>query len=240
MRFIFLALTLLLWGCSHTIDLRSAHFLTPMTSAEQWGGSFAVSASKPTKVTLIDDIGTNPPARTGVKINQDVNAGDILLFNHIGLDLKLAVLPSLEVALDNHTAGLKWQFLNHRKENTLLASLLAAYGTRTDTTNSNGNESKTKLATTRAGISVGYGYTNWVPYLSYIYDEYKARTDVQNSSGNFGTYEDSGRHHNYALGISTRGAGFSFAVEYNHLVMKWDTADHAYQNSVGVLIGAEW
>lgn len=234
------AAALLFSACSHTIDLRSAHFLTPMTSNEQWGGSLAVSASQPTKVTLVDNITANPPTRTGVKINEDVDPGDVLLFNYIGLDLRLAVLPGVEAVLDNHTFGLKWQFLNHQKDDAVLASVLAAYGTRDDETTSGSAESKTRLATYRGGLSVGYGFKGWAPYVSYVYDEYKARTEVQNSSGSFGPYEDTGKHHNYSVGLSTRGPGLNAALEYNYLVMRWNDGGEAYQDSVGVLLGVEW
>jgi hypothetical protein len=229
-------------ACSHSIDLRSAHFLTPTVSENQWDGSIALSGAKPTKVTLIDDISTTPPLRSGVKINDpsQANVDDLFLLNAVGFDFNLSLLPSLELAVDNYTYGLKWQLLNHRQPlGNIIASVLAAYGSKTQETDSNGAESKTKVTTSRAGLSIGYGMRYLSPYVSYIYEEHKADTDVTNAALAY-SYNDSGRHNNYSFGLTTMGKGLNFAVEYNYIEIDWETAAKAYQNDVGVRLGVEW
>lgn len=230
---------LLLNGCTHSIEMNSAHFLTPMTNDNQWGGSIAISAGKPTKVTLVQSIGSNPPTRTGIKINDDVSGSDMTVFEYIDADLKLSVFPSVEVTVDSEVVGVKWQFLNHRQSDVVLASALVGYGMRSNETSSGTANAKTELRTTRAGFSVGYGFAEWAPYASYIYDQHKTKTEVNNNAGKW-DYDDKGTHQNFSVGVSTRGQKLVAALEFNHLLLDWDGATKTSQNGVGLQLGYQW
>jgi hypothetical protein len=94
-----LVLFFFLSSCTHTIDLRTSHFLTPSVSETQWGGSVGFSGAQPSKITLVDDITTNPPLRTGVKINEDTTMSDVFMFSGFGFDFNLSPYTSLEAFL---------------------------------------------------------------------------------------------------------------------------------------------
>lgn len=217
----------------------------PVIAERQWGGHVAAVGTGLTKVTLINDIESNPPARTTLKVNEDVNVGDVLLINNLGLDAGLSVWQGVELFLDGSMGGFRWQFLNHgANENVWVGAIHGAYGERTASTSStnSGVESKatSKVKTSQAGISLGYKFRALVPYFSYIHEAAEVSTDVTNGAGHFGAYADNGTHENYSLGLSSFHQGFRYAIEYNVIHISWDRAARAYQNAAGVKLGFSW
>lgn len=233
-------ISILLFSCSHSIKIRSSYFLTPKTSEKQWGGSVGIAAAKPSVITLVDDVSTNPPLRNGVKINNpnDVNAAAVL---ESWLDINLAVLNSLELFYTDYVAGAKWQFLNHNAKQNWVASVMGGYGMKNTETTTNSNKSKTEISTTRAGLSLGYQATgSWVPYMSYIYQNHKTDTTVDNTFGAFGSYLDEGIHQNYALGIASTGPGLNAGLEYNYISMVWNGTSKGSEGVLGAMLNYAW
>lgn len=236
---VLLASGLIVSGCTHSIEMNSAHFITPMTNDNQWGGMVALSGAKPTTVMLVEGIGSNPPVRNGVKINDDINSTELILLEYLDVDLKLSVYPSVEVTVDSEVVGVKWQFLNHRQSDTVLASLLVGYGSRSKESSTGTAKAKTELQTTRTGVSVGYGFAEWAPYASFVYDQHKTKTEVNNNSGKF-NYDDKGTHQNISIGVSTRGQALAAALEFNHVMLDWDGAKKTSQDGIGIQLGYQW
>ena len=161
-----------------------------------------------TKVTVVKDINTNPPDRSAVEINKDADYGDLVLANNIGFDASLTLGKGVEFYLDSNLAGLRWQFLNNGNSNQVwTAAVLGAIGSKDKTTSqsdsTSSSEAKSDVDSSQVGLSVGYKFTGFVPYVSYIHETHKVSTTVTNSHGNFGPYEDNGVHDYYSIGIST-------------------------------------
>lgn len=233
-------ISILLFSCSHSIKIRSSYFLTPTTSEKQWGGSVGIAAAKPSVITLVDDVSTNPPLRNGVKINNpnDVNAAAVL---ESWLDINLSVINSLELFYTDYVAGAKWQFLNHNAKQNWVASVMGGYGMKNTETTTNSNKSKTEISTTRAGLSLGYQNSgSWVPYISYIYQNHKTDTTVDNTFGAFGSFLDEGIHQNYALGIASTGPGLNAGLEYNYISMVWNGTSKGSEGVLGAMLNYAW
>lgn len=231
---------LTLSSCSHSIKIRSSYFVTPTTSENQWGGSIGIAAAKPSVITLVDDVSTNPPVRNGVRINDasDVNA---VTFVDSWTDIKLSVLKSFEITYTDHVLGAKWQFLNHNAKEAWVASVVGGYGMKNTESSTSTGKYKTQLSTTRAGVSVGYKtIEGLLPYGSILYQKHNTDTTIDNSFGAFGSYLDEGIHYNYALGLSTSGKGFNFAVEYNYITMLWNDTSSGNHGVLGFMLGYEW
>ena len=79
----------------------------------------------------------------------------------------------------------------------------------------------------------------FAPYISVIQEQHDTKTEVDNSYGHFGVFENSGRHDYISIGVSTVGKGLKAALEYNYIQLKWDDVS-AKQNTFGILLGAEW
>ncbi|WP_374029114.1 hypothetical protein [Bdellovibrio bacteriovorus] len=241
---ILLLSVVVLSGCGHTINFRASHFAVPMTGEEQWSGHVAPVVASATKVNVINDITSNPPLRSEVRINEDITAGDLIYVTNIGLDASVNVLKGTDIILDNSLLGLRFQFLNHGvKENAWVAALHGAIGKRnvsTSETSGTTSDADSDVSSTQAGISLGYKYAFFVPYLSYIYESHDVSTKVTNSHGSFGPYDDKGVHQYYSLGVTTHGKGLRFAVEYNYINIKWDNSDNKSQNTLGLKVGFAW
>lgn len=227
-------------SCTHTIDIRSSHFLTPKTGDEQWSGSVSFSGSQPTKITLVDDISANPPVQDPININKNLSVSDIFIFTSMDLNFNISVYPSLELLINTSTYGLKWQFLNHgSSSDAWVASIMGAMGSSTSSQTSNADRSESTLNTSRYGVSVGHTFNYVLPYVSYINEQHKTTTQVNNSHGRFGDYKNTGRHEYLTVGLSTAKTGFKAALEYNMINILWDDVK-GYQNTVGLLLGFEW
>lgn len=232
---------LLAAGCTHTINLRSSHFAVPVVSEKQWSGYFEGVGTAVTKVTLVNDLTTNPPDRTDVKINADVDAADIFMVNNISVDAGVSIFPALELYFGGALTGLRWQFLNPGASvGTWVAALQGSYGSSNVSTTNGDAEAKSKVNTTQGGLSIGYITAQVVPYFSYIYENHSVTTDVTNTSGSFGPYSDSGLHKYYSLGISSYQRGFSYALEYSLIDISWDRSEHTSQNALGFKLGYAW
>lgn len=233
-------ISILLFSCSHSIKIRSSYFLTPTTSEKQWGGSAGIVTSEPSVITLVDDVNTNPPLRNGIKINDSSDVSSVLALE-TWVDWKLSVFNSIELFYTDYVAGAKWQFLNHNAKQNWVASVMGGYGMKNTETSSNSNKSKTELTTTRAGLSVGYQNPgSWVPYISYIYQNHKTDTTVDNSFGAFGSYLDEGIHQNYALGIASTGPGLNAGLEYNYISMVWNGTSKGSHSVLGAMLNYAW
>lgn len=244
-KHLFLVLPLLLTACTHTINFRASHFATPVVADKQWGGHIAAVGSGVTKVTVVNDVTTNPPARTSVDVNKDASVADMLGVTFFSLDASLHIWNGTEIYLDGPLLGFRYQFLNHGAgENVWVGALQGAYAQRTVSTSStNSNiESKadSKVTTSQAGISLGYKVSQIVPYFSFIYEAHEVTTNVTNGNGSFGPYPDKGNHQYYSLGLSSYERGFTYAVEYNMITISWDRSENAYQNAVGAKLGYAW
>lgn len=248
----FLALIFLvstLSACSHTIKFRASHFAIPITSEKQWGGQLAISGTSVTAVTLVNDYTSNPPVRDTVRINSstDLDVDDALFggaFSTLGLDGNLSLLNSLDLYLENSIFGLRWQFLNHGKsEETWVAALQLGVGNRSES-QSNDTSGTTasvasKIHTTQTGITVGYQFEKVVPYFSYVQERHAVTTDIDNIGGNF-SYNDSGTHECYAIGLTKKMKDLTYAFEYTHLNIDWNRAKKETQGAVGAKIGFAW
>lgn len=234
-------------GCSHTINFRASHFATPVTGENQWSGHVALVGAAATKITVVNDIETNPPNRDILKVNDDVDVADLFMLNSVGVDASLTVLKSLDITLDNSLFGLRYQFLNHGAgPQNWVASIQGAYGQR-DSSTSEGNsggttaEAKSKVTTSQAGLSLGYKLEKIVPYVSYIYESHEVKTDVTNTHGSFGPYNDKGIHQYYSIGLSSHGRGLVYGIEYSRLNIDWERAPTMEaQDALGLKIGFAW
>lgn len=238
---------MMLSACSHTINLRANHFASPVVADNQWGGHMAGAVTGNTTIALVNNFTSNPPIRTTVEVNKNIDATDLLMLNNIGFDASISFLPSLELYVDSSLYGLRWQFLNHGPTtDNIVASIQGAYGTKSKTSSesdSNGAvtaEAKSDVTTTQYGGSIGYRFAKVAPYLSYIRENHKVKTTVTNSGTTFGPYDDSGAHDYFSVGMTTVGQGFELALEYSMININWDRASKAYQNSFGAKIGFAW
>nr|WP_295905387.1 hypothetical protein [uncultured Bdellovibrio sp.] len=240
------ALLVLVSGCSHTINFRASHFAVPVTGENQWSGHIAGVGSAVTKITVVNDITSNPPTRSSLKVNEDVDVGDLMMINNIGVDASLTVFKATDITLDNSLFGLRYQFLNHGAgPQNWVASIQGAYGERTTSKSqdSGSSESKaeSKVKTAQAGLSLGYKLEKIVPYISYIYESNEVKTDVTNPHGSFGPYNDKGIHQYYSIGLTSYGKGIVYGIEYSRLSIDWDRANNIEgQDAMAVKLGFAW
>lgn len=240
-----LGLGSLLVSCTHTINFRANHFATPVTADQQWSGHASGVASGETKVTLVNDVTTTPPTRTNVAINQNFEVVDMMGFNNISADVRLNVWEGFEAFLDGSLLGLRFQFLNHgAKDNVWVAALHGAFADRTESTSKTSSgvasTASSKISTTQAGLSLGYKFTDVVPYVSYINENHSVVTNVVNGTTNYGPYNDKGVHDYTSVGLTSFKAGFHYAFEYSMINILWDRGEKAYQNAVGFKMGFAW
>lgn len=248
MKALFALSLLFLTACSHSISLRATHFAAPVVAESQWGGHAAVVAASQTRVTVIDDIATNPPTRTKVRINDDADVGDMFGANNIGFDASLSVYKGIEIYMDNFLWGARYQFLNHGSQTGVwVGAIQGAFGTKSESTDefsinhsTSQADAKSSITTSQAGISLGYKLQHVVPYFSYIYEAHKIETDVKNTHGTFGPYTNEGVHGYYSLGLSTYQRGFRIAAEYSYIDIKWKDSEQTGQGAFGIKAGFAW
>lgn len=247
MRFIFLlALLILFTSCSHTLEFRASHFATPVASSHPWQGLVSLVSAGNTKVTVINDITTNPPGRSRLAINESVSPSELLLVGHLGIDLSLGVLTGLDLFIENSLLGVRYQILNPGdQEDVWVGAIHGAFGEKNQSTvksqSNNESSAESKIITAQAGVSLGYRFSEWIPYFSYIHELNQVSTKVKNPNGTFGPYDDEGKHSYYSFGVtSPPQRGFSYAIEYNMIDISWDRADRAYQNAIGARLGYRW
>ena len=236
-------LAALLVGCgTHTIDFKATHFVTPLAGQETWQGHIAgVAPSAVTEVTLINDIKTNPPSRNTVNFNQDLDIGDILIFTHLGADAALTVSKGWDIVLDDSVFNLKYQFLNQEAQpHSWVASVQGGMGTYKKNTTDQTAEAKSNIKTTSAAFSVGYALEKAVPYISVLRQWHDVSTNVTNSNGSFGPFDDKGVHDSLAIGATSRERGFLWSIEYNFITMKWDRPAQGYHEVLGFRLGYAW
>lgn len=232
-------------SCTHTINFRSTHFASPVAGEQQWSGHLAAVGSAVTKVTVVNDIDSNPPARTSVEVNKEVSAGDLMGLSKISFDASLSVWSGTDIFVDGSLGGFRYQFLNHgTSDNVWVGAVHGAFGQRTVATSStsSGVESTadSKVTTSQAGISLGYKFPSVVPYFSYIHEAHEVSTMVKNGSGSFGAFLDNGTHEYYTLGFSSHGRGIAYALEYSMIDISWSRGERAYQNAAGAKVGFAW
>lgn len=233
-------------GCSHTLNFRASHFASPIVKEEQWSGHVAIVGSGVTKVTIIDDIESNPPLKNGVSLNNSVGVEDLFGVNFLGLDAGLTIFKGTEIYLDNSLIGARYQFLNHgASAQNWVASIQGAVGGRgSSTTSKNSNitiaEAKSEISTSQAGISLGYKLERIVPYLSYIYESHRVSTKVTNTHGEFGPYKDNGIHQYVSLGFMSHGRGLRYGIEYSFIFLDWENSDRASQEVIATKLGFAW
>lgn len=147
---------------------------------------------------------------------------------------------------DQLSIGARFQFLNHGAgPDTWVASIQGAIGQREDSTttgnSSSTSEAKSKIKTTQAGISLGYKLAHIVPYISYIHESHEVKTDVTNSHGSFGPYDDKGTHQYYSIGVASHGRGLTYGIEYNRINIDWERAESTKpQDALGLKLGFAW
>jgi hypothetical protein len=225
--------------------MRASHFAIPITSETQWGGHVALAITSESKITLLNDISSNPPRRTSVLVNQSIDAADVFGFNNLGVDASLGLWRGLDIYLDNSLLGFRQQFLNYGGgSNFWVATIQGAYSEKSESTNEGSAPlqatAESKVKTSQAGISLGYKFVDIVPYFSYIYEFHDVSTKVQNATGSFGPYLDSGVHQYYSLGMGSVGEGFSYALEYSMIYISWNRSTDSYQNAAGFKLGYAW
>jgi hypothetical protein len=214
--------------------------MSPIVADKQWSGEVNAGFSNSTNVTLVDDITTNPPLRTSVKVNTSISFWDLIMPVNLAAHLHLTLFPHIEILTDNYLVGLKWQFLT---EGPWVSAVEIAAGNKIDrsSANSGASTSDANTRTTLSGISIGYKTeTLGVPYLSLIYEDHRTQTSVVNPSGFF-SFTDHGVHYNAALGIGNNGqTGFSAAAEIGVTGISWERGSYYPQQTIGVLIGYRW
>lgn len=241
----FLIVAIFFSSCSHTLDFRASHFAVPITADKQWDGHIALVGSSVTKITVVNDMSANPPVRRDVKINEDVEIGDFLYFNNLGLDFSLSVLNGLDFYTDNALLGLRYQFLNHNSApQNWVAAVQIAGGSKSDTTTDEASGSRSSatsdIKTLQGGVSFGYKLEKFVPYFSYLREAHKVSTKVSNNHGSFGDYQDKGKHQYYSIGLASHGKGFVWALEYSYINIKWDRSDRESQSAYAAKLGYAW
>lgn len=246
MKFLLASLIgLLLSACSHTVDFRANHFAVPVVADEQWGGQTALVGTGVTKVTLVNDVTTDPPQRNSVRINEDVNIVDLTGLNLLSFDFGLHVWRGIELFVEGSYLGARYQFLNHGKgENVWVGAVQGSYasrGQKTSATNSGVTSSaESEITSTQAGISLGYKLHRVVPYFSYVHEAHEVSTKVINGNGSYGPYADNGTHGYYSLGLSSHERGFHYAIEYSLIDISWVRGDRSSQNALGLKMGYAW
>lgn len=232
-------------SCAHTVDFRTNTFFNPIAGDHSWSGNFSAVANAETKVTLINDVTTNPPTRTTISINNDYDFTDLFLLSYIGIDANLTLIPQLNAFISNDLTGLRWQFLGNGANHLgWVAALQAGVGGKTQaheqTDNNVVTKATSKVTTINQGISLGYQFSDIVLYLSYVKDEHKTSTTVSNSYGSFGPYADKGTHQITSLGMSSVGSGIQFGFEYSLLQINWNLSEEVMQHSTGLKLGYAW
>ncbi len=232
-------------ACSHSVTLRASHFATPIVADDQWGGQLSLVGTSVTKVTLVNDLTSNPPLRNSILINDDIDIADSLYINRLSIDGRLTVWSGLEAYIDGALWGLRYQFLNHQGgTNKWVASALVAAGNRkSETSRSWGSstaEGESEVKSRQAGLSVGYKFEDVVPYISYIHEKHEAETKVMGTNGNFGPYYDSGIHQYYSIGITSHKKGLAYAAEYSRIYIDWEDGSPTNQDAFGLKIGLAW
>lgn len=239
-------LALLSLGCAQSVDLRASHFAVPITSDENWNGKLYLSSTSNTKVTVLSDYTSNPPVEGDIRINEDFDVGDLFFpIETLGLDASLHSMHGLEILVQGSKAGLRWQFLGHgAQDQAWVAALHGLAGGFTqiksrDPETPTFAEARSEVATTQAGISLGYRTGSFVPYVSFIKENHNIKTSVTNSGGAFGPYKDSGEHLYYSVGLTTPREGLSYTVEASGIAIAWE-GKKAWQNSLGLRLGYAW
>lgn len=232
-------------SCAHTVDFRTNTFFSPIAGDHSWSGNFSVVANAETKVTLINDVTTNPPTRNTININSDYDLSDLSFIGSIGFDANLTLLPQLNAFISNDINGLRWQFWgNGAKHLGWVAALQAGIGGKTQAQEQASQNTVTKasseVTTSNQGLSLGYQFPDVVVYLSYVKNEHKTATTVRNSFGSFGPYADKGIHQITSLGLSSVGTGVHFGIEYSLLHINWNHSETVKQHSTGFKLGYAW
>jgi hypothetical protein len=84
-------------ACSHTLRFKGAHFVQPTVAEKPLSGRFTLSAANDTRVTVVDNIDGNPPDRTEVRINEDIDVTDLFGLNYLGFEAGLGIYKALAV-----------------------------------------------------------------------------------------------------------------------------------------------
>jgi hypothetical protein len=237
-----IAIAVLSISCSHTVDFKTSHFAVPHVDEGNWGGSISTSVGAPSKITFVDDISTNPPTRNGIGINEDVDLGTLLLLDTIFIEAELGLgSSSFELFHEKGINGLRWQFWGFGSgKNQWVATVQGGAGSFSDQTTENTDTANTKITSMQKGMSIGYKTEKSIIYVSYIKNEHSGSTDVVNTNGSFGPYEDEGVHQHYGIGVSTYGPGILLGVEYNFIQLDWDGVSRKNQETVAARIGYSW
>lgn len=232
-------------GCAQTIDVRASHFAVPIVPDRSFSGHVALAAVSKTRVRLLENYQSNPPVDGVTKINEDASVSDVIFpISNLSLDLRLALAGGAEIYSHGSSFGLRWQLLNHGAgPDKWVAAIHGASGTFRTTT-SVGNPSTAEVSSQvksgQGGLSIGYRFRDVTPYVSYIYEHHDAASDVKNTGGTFGPYEDSGYHQYATFGITSSGPGLSFGVEVSSIMMAWSGGTTAQQTSTGLRLGWAW
>lgn len=224
--------------------------MTPTVSDKVWSGHLEVVTTPQTRITLTEDPSSNPPKRNNVRINEDLDFIDVLFpFQLLSLDAGLSIIKGLEVSLNGSVLGLKYQFLNHAKETSWVAAAFLGAGSHSqdknnsnDPLNTNGVvTTEANIKTARAGLSLGYRYSNLTPYFSIVGERHEVESKITNAHGVFENLKDQGHHYSASLGISTSKKGLSAAIEYSLLRIDWERAEEKpLQSALGIRLGVAW
>lgn len=233
---------LFLSACSSTVNIRSVHFAVPYVSPHDFKPRASVAGSIKNRVKLLEDISTNPPVQGSVSLNRDSDMGALLWpLTSLSLDLGLSLTKGTEIYSNGTLLGLKWQFLNHDYGENMWVSTIHAAGSQTQESYRDGeSEADTAIKTRQAGISIGYLFTEFVPYISYIYEGHDTKTKVKNSADRFGPYNNSGIYNYVNVGIAKVSRGLSFAVEASSFSAIWDKGETHHYVSTGFRLGYQW
>lgn len=244
-----LLLLALLPACSHTIDLRTSPFMSPLTENEPLKGRFSVTIHNPARITLIESTSATPPTEGNIKIDEDVAVEDVFfgnVANSVGLDGALGIWQGLSAYKSGINWGLKYQFINHGSQTDVwvAAAQVSLYGgqDKEETTELNSDTIKTKSEVTNQqyGLSIGYKFPVWTPYFSAVVDEFKSKVSITNNQTAYSPYEDTGRHTNYSLGIASTQQGIDYGLEYTYSDIKWDRGGNGFHKTLAGRLGFSW
>ncbi|MEC9282348.1 MAG: hypothetical protein VX642_06525 [Bdellovibrionota bacterium] len=242
-KFSFCCFCLILISCSHTIEFPTSRFAVPYVATDSLKGNVNVHISDPASITVATNLDGNPPTHGPVSINTDGvdDITDLISADGIGIGVELAIAGPLEIFYDTKMAGLRWQVLGHGGgAGTWVASIQGGLTGFEETTSQSDYSASSKVKSTQKGISVGRQGERVLGYVSYLEETHSVETNISNSNGSFGPYDDSGKHKIYSVGMSTYSSHFLIGIEYSYANIEWDTNISDVHEAVGLRVGFAW
>lgn len=249
MRFLLLLfLGASLSACSHSVEFKGTHFVTP-TVEKQWSGDLSYNASKPGSISVAQNVDTAYPTGNIIPGTSDIGISDFvginIMVDTFSFNGQLAVLNHLAIYMDGSTFGGKWQFWGQSKTHGWVGATQLGLGNRNEnskhnaqlTNDTNSIEVTSNITTTQAAISIGHKFQYTTPYVSFLAEKGEIKTSLKNQHGNW-AFKAQGLNTYATLGI-TSNTPFLIGAEVTYMNMSWEDKEHDQING-GLLIGYKW